>query len=116
MTQSVAILRYLGRKHDLTGVTDTQIARVDLLSDVLTDYMNNLVDLCYMPNFDTSMITSWKDSTFLSQRLRNLENFLVSGDGPWWSGHKLTWVDFQAWEHLDWHRRLIPDCLDGLDN
>ena len=39
---------------------------------------------------------------------------LVAGGGSWFAGGSLTFADFLAWEVLDQHRLLVPDCLAGL--
>jgi len=61
------------------------------------------------------MISTWISSTCLARRLTDLEQYLVSGGGPWCVSGDLTWVDFYLWEVLDQHRRLIPGCLETLD-
>merc|ERR1712002_35813 len=115
LTQSLAILRYLGRKSGLIGTSELELSRVDLLGDVLTDYRGHLTSLCYNADFTPSMIDSWKSTSGLVERLKSLEKFFLSSSGNWWAGENLTWVDFLAWEFLDQHRILIPGCLEGMD-
>lgn len=48
ITQSNAILRYLGRKHDMCGKTEEEKIRVDILENQSMDFRNGFVRLCYL--------------------------------------------------------------------
>ena len=51
ITQSNAILRYLGRKHNLCGETEEEKIRVDILENQAMDVSNELARVCYSPDF-----------------------------------------------------------------
>ena len=51
VTQSNAIMRYVGRKHDLLGKTEQERVRVDIMENQSMDFRNGWVRLCYNPNF-----------------------------------------------------------------
>ena len=51
VTQSNAIMRYLGRKHDMLGKTEEERVRVDIMENQSMDFRNGWVRLCYNPNF-----------------------------------------------------------------
>jgi glutathione S-transferase len=53
ITQSNAILRYLGRKNGLDGKTEVEKVRVDMMADNAMDFRNGFVRLTYNPNFAT---------------------------------------------------------------
>ncbi|XP_038958865.1 glutathione S-transferase Mu 4 isoform X4 [Rattus norvegicus] len=54
VTQSNAILRYLGRKHNLCGETEEERIRVDVLENQAMDTRLQLAMVCYSPNFVSS--------------------------------------------------------------
>ena len=47
LTQTFAILRYLGRKHGLAPITDAEKIRVDLIEAEINDMRANWSYLCY---------------------------------------------------------------------
>ncbi|KAK8760834.1 hypothetical protein V5799_027896 [Amblyomma americanum] len=51
LTQSMAILRYLARKHGLDGKTEAQKQRIDITEQQFADFRMNWVRLCYNPDF-----------------------------------------------------------------
>ena len=51
ITQSMAILRYLGRKHKLYGNNDKETAKIDMLIDFASDLRVGLGKLAYNPDF-----------------------------------------------------------------
>jgi len=112
ITQSKAILRYLGRRHGLEGKTQEEQVRIDLLADTLTDYIQALTGLSYNPGFSSELLATF--AAGLAPRLANLEAFLAKSNGQWCAGKSLTWVDFLTWETLDQHRLLVSGCLKNL--
>ena len=52
ITQSNAILRYLGRKFELDGKTEEDRVQVDIMLENAMDFRNGFVRLCYNPKFD----------------------------------------------------------------
>ena len=72
LTQSSAILRHVARKHDLEGKTEAEKARADMLADVLGDYRDPLVKLCYNPEFSPDLIPKFAGAS-LKERMGNLE-------------------------------------------
>ena len=48
LTQTFAILKYLGRKHNLVPRNEAERIRVDLIEAEAMDMRNNWVNLCYM--------------------------------------------------------------------
>ena len=51
ITQSNAILRYIGRKNNLLGTDETERIRVDMMENEIGDFRSTFVSLCYNPNF-----------------------------------------------------------------
>ncbi|XP_043226535.1 glutathione S-transferase Mu 5-like isoform X2 [Amphibalanus amphitrite] len=111
VTQSNAIMRYIGRKHDLLGKTEQERVRVDIMENQAMDFRNGWVRLCYNPNFDDmkeGYLKSVKDV------IAKFSKFL--GDRQWFAGENLTVVDFVMYELLDQHKLLDATLVEAHDN
>ncbi|KAL3197904.1 hypothetical protein MRX96_044630 [Rhipicephalus microplus] len=132
LTQSMAILRYLARKHDLMGKTEAEKQRVDVVEQQLADFRMNWGRLCYSPDFEKLKGDYLKD---LPASLKALSDYLGDHKFFRWRqlvvseekiGRKrqnytskerlLTYVDFIAYEMLDQHLLFAPDCLKDFAN
>lgn len=51
LTQSGAIMRYIARKHNLIGTTDSEITRIDFMENEIADFRTGWVRFCYNPDF-----------------------------------------------------------------
>lgn len=111
ITQSNAILRYIGRKHDLLGKTETERVRVDMMENQGMDFRNGLVRLCYNPDFDNLKDEYLKN---VKEKFELFSKFL--GDHKWFAGEQLTVVDFVMYELLDQHRLLEASLLEPHGN
>ncbi|XP_075415287.1 glutathione S-transferase Mu 1-like isoform X2 [Tenrec ecaudatus] len=104
ITQSNAILRYLGRKHNLCGETEDEKIRVDILLNQAMDTSNDLAREKLKPQYLEA----------LPGKMKLYSQFL--GKRPWFAGDKITFVDFLAYDALDIHRVFEPKCLDAFPN
>jgi len=111
ITQSNAILRYIGRKNNMCGSTEMERARVDMAADQVMDLRNGFVRLCYNPDFD-NLKSGYL--TNLTGTLELFSNFL--GTNSWLAGETLTFPDFHFYEMLDQHKQLSSDCLSKFPN
>ncbi|KAJ8301666.1 hypothetical protein KUTeg_020653 [Tegillarca granosa] len=109
VTQSNAILRYIGRKHDLLGQTEAEKVNVDMMLDQAMDFRNGLVRLAYSRDYEKLKESYFKD---LGKKLEIFETFLGSND--WFAGDKITICDFHIYELLDQHRIMDPTCLENF--
>uniref|UniRef100_A0A131XX26 glutathione transferase n=1 Tax=Ixodes ricinus TaxID=34613 RepID=A0A131XX26_IXORI len=110
LTQSLAILRYLGRKYDLAAKSDEEAVEVDLLEQQARDLsMGLLMATAPSPNYQEN----------LKKYGENVINVLK----PWaehlkarkWAlGDRLTYVDFLLYEGLDWHHEFKVDAFGGF--
>ena len=82
MTQSMAIMRHVGRKFNLVGKTEQESARADMILDQLMDYKGCLTDLVYNAGFSNQLKTDWVEGKgnfaargSLNGRLSSLERF-----------------------------------------
>ncbi|XP_045402694.1 glutathione S-transferase Mu 1-like [Lemur catta] len=109
ITQSNAILRYIARKHNLCGETEEEKIRVDILENQAMDTRMQLARVCYNPDVEKLKPKYLED---LPEVLKLYSQFL--GTGPWFTGDKITFVDFLTYDVLDMHRIFEPKCLDAF--
>jgi len=112
VTQSNAIMRYLGRKAGMDGETETEKVRVDILENQAMDFRNGFVGLCYRSG---ALFPEKSDAykTNIKSLLQRFEKFI--GDCPFFAGDKLTYVDFIMYELLDQHRLFDSTLLGPYD-
>jgi len=113
ISQSMAIMRHIGRMNDLIVEGTDDLSRLEQFEQQIEDLRFVFVGYCYddprvkwgYPNYaeDVKMVI-----------LSNWEDALTGKD--WIMGEKLTYVDFMFWEYLDWHVLLKNDILDGLES
>lgn len=110
LTQSIAILRYLAKKHGLVVVNEDEVAKQDMVEQEACDLRTGLSRLSY-GNFHQDKDEYLKN---LPNKLNAISKFL--GSKEWLIGNKLTYVDFLMYESLEFHRLLAADCLDDYPN
>jgi len=106
ITQSLAIMRYLGRKSGLYPKTKEEEWRVDLAEQQINDLMWACNGLCYNKGYSEDMKNKFM-SEFMGIKCEQLDKFL--GDTKFFGGDQLTYVDFLAYEMFDQHRVLWPE-------
>ncbi|XP_006899380.1 PREDICTED: glutathione S-transferase Mu 1-like [Elephantulus edwardii] len=111
ITQSNAIMRYLARKYNLCGETEEEKIRVDILENQVTDTRLELIRVCYSLDFE-KLKPPYLEG--LPDKLKLYSQFL--GNRLWFSGDKITFVDFLAYDVLDMNRIFEPKCLDAFPN
>merc|ERR1712029_1089233 len=107
ITQSNAILRYLGRKCDLDGKTEVDKVRVDMMCDNAMDFRNGFVRLYYNPKFDDLKADYIKN---LPTTLKRFADFL--GTRQYFAADYLTYPDFHMYEMLYSHRQLAAEEVE----
>lgn len=117
MTQSIAILRFLARKHNLYAHNDQSLIRQEMFEQQLIDFrmnfFNNLLGKCPngTPGFEEAKIEFVKT---LDNEFKSFSKFL--GEKRWFTGDKLNYVDLLAYETFDWMRLLSPGILEKFNN
>lgn len=106
VTNSAAILRYLGRKHNICGKTEKERIRVDIIAEELKELRDGFIRLCYL---DYKMLRP-KYKKELPKKLKPFQNFL--GKNKFLAGEEVTYVDFVLYELIDVHNVMFPECLE----
>jgi len=114
LTQSNAILRHLGRKHNMVGKTEKEKARVDLIASQGMDFRNGFIRLCYESTPENFEENTKVYKTKIKALLKKFDKFV--GDGPFFAGEELTFVDFFMYEILDHHRIFDAALLEPCEN
>eukprot|EP01087_Luapelamoeba_hula_P004697 TRINITY_DN14634_c1_g1_i1.p1 TRINITY_DN14634_c1_g1~~TRINITY_DN14634_c1_g1_i1.p1 ORF type:complete len:224 (+),score=43.13 TRINITY_DN14634_c1_g1_i1:67-738(+) len=103
LTESNAILRYLGRKYDLYGSNDKDAARIDMLTDIVMGIRNKLMGLVYGGAFE-SQRQSYAQN--IKQQFAPFEKMLQ--DRQWLAGDNLSYIDFHFYEMVAQHKFVDP--------
>ena len=117
MTQSIAILRFLAKKHNLYAHNDQSLIRQEMFEQQLNDFRMSLLSNLLMkypkgtPGFEEAKIEFIK--TFDDQ-FKSFSKFL--GEKRWFTDDKLNYVDLLAYETFDWMRLLSPGILEQFNN
>ncbi|CAN7985230.1 unnamed protein product [Ixodes hexagonus] len=106
LTQSHAILRYLGRKHDLAGRTEEEVTQLDQLEQQAGDLLMKLAMTAFAPDLDAARKTYEEN---MGNELKPWAEYLRGR--AWALGERLTYVDFILHEALDWIRDFKPDAF-----
>uniref|UniRef100_A0A023GJ21 Glutathione S-transferase n=1 Tax=Amblyomma triste TaxID=251400 RepID=A0A023GJ21_AMBTT len=108
LTQSLTILRYLGRKYNLGAMNSKEATELDVLEQQARDL--NLI-LAYgavpQPRYQ-ERLTSYAEN--VKDMLEPWSKLLASR--KWALGDRLTYVDFLLYEGLDWHREFKPEAME----
>jgi len=105
-------MRYLGRKYGLFANDEKSLARQDLVEQQLVDIRTGMIPLLMDRDQFENNKKKFLTET-LPQHLELLSKFLGKNE---WLANKLTYVDFIAYDMLDWLTTLSPICLDKWQN
>jgi len=116
LTQSHAVFKYIARNTELIPETPQEQAIMDMVEFQMEDLKAGFIRLSYTPK-DRFEGEKGAKAVYLSKLSELLKPFsLVLGDKKWFSGDRLCYGDFFAWEQLYHHSCLSPTCLDGFPN
>lgn len=113
LTQSLAIMRYLARKHglDQPDADPKTAARMDMIEAQVNDFRWSLIYHCVGDKYED---LRWNFLETLPGELSRLSQCL--GDRRWLMGDRLTYVDFMLYEALDQYALFSDGCLDVVPN
>lgn len=106
ITQTNAILSHLARKYKLDGKTLAEKATSDMMLNVVMDFRNDFVRLCYGKFEEQKNDYIERART----RIESFEKFL--GDKKFFAGDEITVCDFHMYEMIDQNLILEPTLLD----
>lgn len=110
MVQSLAIIRYLARKHDLGARNEQETRELDMLEQQARDLAMNMAMAVYSPADLGEAKRKYEE---------NMENLLRPWDEHlqgklWVLGERITYVDFLLYEGLDWNYELNSNAFQGF--
>jgi len=109
LTESWAIMKYLGRKHGLYPKTPEDELRCDLVQSVIEDFRFRFINMTYYSTANTFDENKKKYFVQLTEDLENFSKFI--GPRKWLCGDSMTYVDFGFCEALDQINLLFPNFL-----
>lgn len=114
LTQTLAILRYIARKHNLCGTTEEEMQRVDVIAGEAKDFIAGFIKFTY---FTSHVDFEGGRNDYLSTCrvfLRRYSEFLAHF--PYFSGENISFADFMMYEILDQLRTFEPPVLYHFKN
>lgn len=111
LSQTFAILKYLGRKHGLDARNEAEHIRIDLVEAEALDMRSRWVALCYGADFETNKPEYLKN---LALKLKEMSDYL--GTHNYFAGDHITYIDFLMYELLDQNSHMEPTALDEFPN
>lgn len=104
--QSTAILKYLAQKYGLNAANTEETAVEEMLEGVITDVRYHFIATIYFQNFSSKEELEHKLHFYFSSILADFEKWI--SDKLWLlSQQKPSYVDFMAYEVLDWYRTFL---------
>jgi glutathione S-transferase len=101
ITQSKAILYYLGHKLNLMGTNLEEEAHVMMLCEQAYDLHIQFAIFCYSPNGDSQTERKHFVETTLSEHLKKFDDYLGKNHTKFIVGNQATIADFQVYDNLD---------------
>jgi len=113
VSQSLSILKHIGRQNGLTVEGEDEVARMEQYEQQVMDLRTAVGGYCYNDPTITQRYPNYPED-IKSEALIQWDKIL--GGRKWIMGDKLTYVDFLLWECIDWHVLIKHDILNGLSN
>jgi len=101
ITQSKAILYYLGRKFNLMGKTPEEEAHVLMLCDEAHDFRMKLNGIFYGPKGESAEERKQFVQSTVSEDMKKFDDYLGKHNSKFAVGDSPTVADFQLYEYLD---------------
>ncbi|KAL5261236.1 hypothetical protein ACHWQZ_G007070 [Mnemiopsis leidyi] len=109
LTQSIAIMRYLGRKFGLSP-SEANIAKADNFEQVVFDLRMGVAKIAYSNSDEYGELRT----DFLRKLPKKLEEIATFiGAGPFALGDRITYIDFLAVEYLGVVAHFSPKDVAG---
>jgi len=113
ITQSVSIIRYLGRKFGLVpGDNEKDIVKCEMVEQEAVDLRSAFQKLCLDKEHFEEKTPTYLDN--MEKKLQMLDTYI--GEGAYVVGEKLTYVDFMLYEYVSQIRMFAPERVDKAKN
>ena len=112
MTQSNAILRYIGREFDMLGHSKESASRVDVILEEGMDFRNRTVKMAYGRESAGYEASFDSYSETLGANLNKYEAWIGLDD--YFAGYEVTVADFVMYELLEQNKLMVEGCLDDF--
>ncbi|MDC1287271.1 glutathione S-transferase [Gammaproteobacteria bacterium] len=107
LSQSNAILRYLARRFEFYGDSETDRVEIDILQDEAYDFRNEIIATAYTLGEGYGAVFENFSNDTLPRYLDSFEAYLVGRDNRYFFvGNRLSLVDFVLYE-LSWQMTLM---------
>nr|AIR95627.1 GST m4 [Tetranychus cinnabarinus] len=114
ITQTLAILRYLARKHDLGPKDEQETIRSDMVEQGAYEVLLALFRAWYAFSDEQFKLNLTQLVPYLVEKLVHTENVL--GANKFILGDRVTYVDFLLYSTLDYIRLFKPSLMDPHEN
>ena len=112
VTESVAIMKYIARKHGLVPDTEASKRKIDIAEGVVGDFRVHFVMTCYMPaEFEKNKAIFFQR---FAARMEIMDKYLENN--RWLAGDDLSYMDFVFCEWLSQVLLLDSKCLEKFSN
>ena len=112
MVQSLAILRFLARRHDFYGISEEEHVLIDVAVGGVGDMRQKYGELAYDPDVHTNpeLLRAYKGD-YLPKWLGYLERLLQRAGGSYFGGSSFSFADTMVFDIIDHNQRVDPACL-----
>jgi len=116
LSQSNAILRYLARRFDFYGDSETDRIEIDTLQDEAYDFRNEIIDTAYTLGEGYTAVFEDFSTNTLPRYLDSFENYLSRRDNKnFFVGNRLSLVDFILYELLWQMTLMVPNSISDTN-
>jgi len=112
LTQSNAIMRYLGRRFNLYGDSESDRAAIDVLQDEAYDFRNQIIETTYVETAEYPETLAKFTTTAIPRYVDRFEQYLHStGTNSHFGGTRISLVDFILYELIWQTSVMVPDSI-----
>ena len=115
LTQSNAVMRYLARRFDYYGDTESDQIWIDILQDEAYDFRNLIISTAYTLGTEYQVAFNEFTSTAVPRYLDGFENYLSNrGIHTHFVGSRISLVDFILYELIWQVRIMVPGSVTNI--
>ena len=115
LTQSNAVMRYLARRFDYYGDTESDQIWIDILQDEVYDFRNLIISTAYTLGTEYQVAFNEFTSTAVPRYLDGFENYLSNrGIHTHFVGSRISLVDFILYELIWQVSTMVPGSVTNI--